>query len=846
MRFQVPLAAAFATLVILNSNAITTHYVDANGTNPVSPYITWATAATNIQDALNSSGFADTILVTNGIYQYGGFFFSGTNRVYANNSQTILSVNGPAFTFIKGYQVPGTTNGTSGVRCVYLQKGTTLSGFTLTNGATPNFDYGGGVNCAGATVSNCVIINNAAYDGGGGAYQGRLMNCSLIGNTASPASIGAGGGANGSVLINCLLANNFAGYIGGGALNSTLINCTLVSNTAAAYAGSVSGSTLRNCIVYYNSSYYTNADSNPGFSFSNCCLSFSPGSGANNFTNPPLFANLPAGDFHLSAASPGINAGNNSFLSNAMDLDGNPRIVGGIVDLGAYEFPSPIHYVKLTSVNPISPYTNWATAAVNIQDAVDAASGGDVVLVTNGVYGSGGRVVYGNSTNRVVVDKPITLQSVNGPATTAIQGYSFRSSSIRCTYLTNNAALVGFTLTNGGAMDSGDILHEQSGGGVWCEDSSVLVSNCVVVHGFAYQNGGGAYQGTLVNCVLAGNGADQYGGGAFQGTLLNCVLTNNSAYHGGGAASNSLMGCTLVKNFAQYQNLNSGGGAIYSSLSNCLIIANNSWGGGGGAAFSILIGCVISNNTGNIAGGGLCAGSANNCLISSNLTYNNGGGAYSNVLNNCLLKNNSATSGGGAYNSFLINCTVVSNTAPSGGGGIASGAVTNSIVYYNNGGNVFNTKNVAYTCTFPLIGDPSDISNAPLFVNQTAGDFHLQSSSPCINAGDNSSVTGNTDLDGNPRIASGTVDLGAYEFQLPPSPIFYASLQMPTNNPPGIILSWQSVNRVSYFIQRSGDLSAQPPFSTIQSNIVGQAGTTSYPDTSAVGDGPYFYRVGVQ
>ena len=70
-------------------------------------------------------------------------------------------------------------------------------------------------------------------------------------------------------------------------------------------------------------------------------------------------------------------------------------------------------YVDLTSTNPTPPYTNWVTAATNIQDAVDAANTGDQVLVTNGVY---------SPDNQIAITNGITVTSVNGPRVTVVDG----------------------------------------------------------------------------------------------------------------------------------------------------------------------------------------------------------------------------------------------------------------------------------------------------------------------------------------------------------------------------------------------------------------------------------------
>jgi hypothetical protein len=508
----------------------------------------------------------------------------------------------------------------------------------------------------------------------------------------------------------------------------------------------------------------------------------------------------------------------------------------------------PVYYVALTSVNPQPPYSSWATAATNIQDAVDvAACAGGMVLVSNGVYQTGGRAVYGGETNRVVVNKPVIVQSVNGPATTTIVGLGNPSNAgfgnlffdMRCVYLTNGAVLSGFTLTNGSTLNnSGDIFREQSGGGVWCEGNSAIVSNCVITE----------------------NIANYYGGGAFGGTFFNCTFVSNSA------------------------------------------TTDDSWSYGGGTCYAVLSHCIVSGNGAGGGGGGTCFGMVNNSLISGN-NANIGGGACSNGLNNSILINNSAEYGGGAASSVLVNCTVVSNTAnplsfggppPAGGGGSAGGALTNCIVYYNFSSGTapnFSGGAMSYCDTLPLATNGfGNITNGPVFVDLVNGDFHLQSNSPCINSGNNVSVPTGSDLDGNPRISGGTVDMGAYEFQNPASVISYAWLQqygltnngsvdyvdidgdglnnwqewmagtnptnalsvlkmtsaVPTNNPVGMVVTWQSVNTRTYYLQRATDLSAQPAFSTIQSNFVGQAGATSYLDTSATNSGPYFYRGGVQ
>jgi hypothetical protein len=543
-----------------------------------------------------------------------------------------------------------------------------------------------------------------------------------------------------------------------------------------------------------------------------------------------------------------------------------------------------ILYVNVNSSNPQPPYTSWNNASKDIQSAIDAASDGDQIFVTNGVYLTGGRVVYGSLTNRVVINKAVTVQSINGPALTIIEGHRDASTvvgddAVRCVYLTNNVSLSGFTLAGGATRSSGDVMSEQSGGGVWCESTNVVITNCIFLNDAANNAGGAVERGNLNKCTLMGNASVLKGGGADSSILSNCTLTNNWT-----------VTITAPLNNAKplFLLFSMGGGAENSILNNCILTGNQAVGGaGGGADSSQLIRCTLISNLAPF-GAGAASSTLNSCLIISNSASVNGGGAYSCSLINCIINGNSAQNGGGAMFGSLDSCTVIENSASAGGGVYGnSGAITlnDCIIYDNSPNNYTGVSQINYCCTTPIpAAGLGNITNDPVFVNLAMGNFRLQTNSLCIDVGNGS--PGPTDLDGRPRFVGEAIDMGAYEFQgvgigefivwlqqyalsidgssdyidsdgdhmnnwqewiagtIPTNVASVLKLSPPSNNAFGLTVTWQSVNTRTYYLQSSTNLDT--PFHSIQSNLVGQAVSTSYTDTGATNGGPYFYRVGVQ
>lgn len=311
------------------------------------------------------------------------------------------------------------------------------------------------------------------------------------------------------------------------------------------------------------------------------------------------------------------------------------------------------------------PGTAWTNAFRTIQAAVDAAANtGDLVLVTNGVYDSGGAVIPGHSlTNRVSITNAITVESVSGPSNTFIVGAApIGDGAVRCAYLANGALLRGFTLTNGHTRALGYPYQNTSGGGAFLDGS-----------GGGTNGGAPVFAGpTLSNCVLVGNAAAAYGGGVYLnggGVVHGCrICVNQAGDEGGGVQTDQ-------------------GGSVVNSE----IVGNVATNYGGGISFDsdgVVVGCSIVSNSAEYGGGVYCwiGGLAEQSGIWGNLAYDEGGGALidsGGTLRSCGISNNTAATYGGGmgvwYDGLYEGCTVVSNRAVYGGGAyvFVAGMVSN-------------------------------------------------------------------------------------------------------------------------------------------------------------------------
>lgn len=196
---------------------------------------------------------------------------------------------------------------------------------------------------------------------------------------------------------------------------------------------------------------------------------------------------------------------------------------------------------------------------LTIQGAVNAAWGGDEVIVRAGTYaGDGNKNIY--------INKAITVRSESGSENTIIdcegngRGFHFENMS-------DLNKLEGFQIINGST---------DYGGGIMLKYASPVIRNCIINGNTASGDGGGIYgygsSSLIINCKIKGNTAGIVGGG-IRGygsifSITNCAIIGNSATHVDGGAGG--MGCTYGS----------------TSITNCTFAWNNAIHGAGLSVYS--------------------------------------------------------------------------------------------------------------------------------------------------------------------------------------------------------------------------------------------------------------------
>ncbi len=339
-------------------------------------------------------------------------------------------------------------------------------------------------------------------------------------------------------------------------------------------------------------------------------------------------------------------------------------------------------------------------------------------------------------------------------------------------------------LSGGNILIAENVFRANYGnGGCWANGSSVTLSNNFFTGNVA-AGGTSAYGGaaTLWGSPIVVSGNSFIGNGVNAGGATAGLVCQSP-----GALITGNIFSANVTSFSSY-------GGLYC-VKGATITSNSFTGNSPGGLFCGGASTIIGNTfTGNSFGGASLSSSSGSATISANVFKQNSGGGLSvtaptiTLIDNLVSKN---TSGSGIYVSpsstlTMINNTVTDNATTGNGGGLAcsvSGvtevlSVYNNIIWGNsasgNGADVWlagtgSKKTFLYNDVHGMYGVWDIAANlldvAPAYFDPVNGDYHLRSTSPCINAGTNGAPSMPAlDLDGNARTNASIVDIGAFEF----------------------------------------------------------------------------------
>jgi len=690
------------------------------------------------------------------------------------------------------------------------------------HGVLPEGRGGGMYNSDGRiTLENCTFnMNDARY--GGGMYNDSnsnpaLTNCTF---TANAAYGGDGGGmyndSNSSLtLIDCNFTGNQATYMwhpdardpdpacGGGmynyANNATLENCKFAANTARLGGGMCNGAnstpTLTNCTFERNESLVPTVSLPTG------------GGGMYNEESEPDLQ-----DCSFSNNSGPTGGGMYNYLSDPRVSDCN--FTGNQADFGG----GMANYRGDPRVSDCNFSGNHAYSGGGMYNEGTGGRFGDpdeakailanCTLVGNVASYSGGGMFnssYGSPTLINCVLRGNVAEEENGGGM-----YNDSDSSptlIDCSFEENEA-------------NSPNIGYPGHGGGMYNYESEPELTDCNFTGNRANVGGGlfntvgysnDIFNPRLINCTFVGNAADYDGGGMYNDmmgpTLTDCTFLENSAEKGGGmynVRSGSswqirypeLTNCTFNHNVAVE------GGGIYEDKGGSAVIVHSTFRsnyadvGGGmnsgsniccGVSQSVLMNCIFEGNVANYDGGGIAIQLQSepiltNCILMGNRAGENGGGicdkniyvAGQMEITNCTFAGNRASISGGAIHRStmtigLANCILWGNTASEGPElSELSEFIEGLTVSYSDveggwegEGNIDSDPCFVDAGYWDPNGTPED-ANDDFWVE---GDYHLRWNSQCIDAGDPnfSDDPDEHDIDDEPRVMAGRVDIGADE-----------------------------------------------------------------------------------